>query len=160
MNVAAAPPQLLNDVPEAVIAFLLQRKTSAVSTKVPEVAIRVALHTAWKAINTLPVFTQFAQLLRTVRILGLAICPCPENHRDVFEYCPQTIALGHAQTSLPGRNDPSPRNGASARLDLKGLARRYARRPKNLRYRGCSPSSAASPVDLSAGPWSGTTADY
>ncbi|MBF6063278.1 hypothetical protein IU500_17485 [Nocardia terpenica] len=77
----------VDQVPDAVVKILLQHKESSAWAGIPDAAIKVAVHAAWRAIKNLPVLGGYDHLLRTVRILAVAICPAPESHKEVFEYC-------------------------------------------------------------------------
>ncbi|MFI9508632.1 hypothetical protein [Nocardia sp. NPDC052566] len=77
----------VDEVPKAVSKLLLQHKQSTPWAAVPDAVITAAVHLAWKAIKSLPVFEGYDHALFIVRVLAVAICPAPENHREVFEYC-------------------------------------------------------------------------
>ena len=76
--------QQLDRVPDRVISLILGSRNGLT---LDAVAVRVAVHAAWRLISQLPVFGQVDNLLRATRIAAVLTCPDPDAHEEVLRYC-------------------------------------------------------------------------
>lgn len=79
--------KITDRIPEPVEKTILESRAMEKRSVVDKSLVRLAVRTVWNLIKRLPVFGQFDDLLRAVRILAILLCPAPEDHPAVYRHC-------------------------------------------------------------------------
>ena len=79
--------KMADQIPEYIEKMILESRAVEKRSAVDKWLVRLAVRTVWNLIKRLPVFGQFDDLVRAVRILAILLCPALEDHPAVYHHC-------------------------------------------------------------------------
>jgi hypothetical protein len=85
---------------EHIVATVLASRRGQKRQAIPEPVARVAAQAAVNALMKLTPAREFDDLLRAMRILAVATCPAPEQHRSVAIYCLAPLETGVLSSAM------------------------------------------------------------
>lgn len=113
-RVLAKIEKLVKKIPKRLIKLLLAEKARLSGNdnlvhkwaKLPDEVLRSGIAACWASISQLlapglPFDGQLKHLRITTCLLGLIMCPCPEKHRDVIEYCLKPLLQSVRESLAP-----------------------------------------------------------
>jgi hypothetical protein len=85
---------------EHIVSTILASRREQKRQAIPEPVVRVAAQAAVNALMKLSPAREFDDLLRAMRILAVATCPAPEQHRSVAIYCLAPLETGVLSSAM------------------------------------------------------------